>query len=441
MSGGIILEGFDKQVDELRGIKQKAKEWMMEYQQKEQVETGISQMKVKYTSVFGYFLEIPKSQEQKVPSHYVRKQTLVGAERYITEELKMFEEKVLSSEEKVSAREYEIFLQVRDSVLAKLHILQKVATQYSTVDVIASFAELAYLHSYVRPTFTLDRSTRIQEGRHPVVAALLQEKKETYVPNDIRFTQNTEEFLLITGPNMAGKSTYLRQVALIAFLGQIGSFVPATSALLPIYDRIFTRVGASDNMSRGESTFMVEMQEASYILHNATSRSLVILDEIGRGTSTYDGLSIAWAIVSYIHDHLQSHTLFATHYHELIDVVDNLSRAKNYSVAIAESESGVIFLHKIVGGGASESYGIEVAKLAGVPSAILKEAKKHLLDLERNDSKAPETLQDSLFAIVEPEPDPTVENVITELKQIKVESMTPLEALTVLAELNRKVNK
>lgn len=434
--GNIIREGYNEEVDELRNLKQKAKEWMMEYQQKEQASTGISQLKVKFTSVFGYFLEIPKSQESKVPMHYVRKQTLVGAERYITEELKVFEEKVLSSEEKSAAREYEIFLEVRESVLKEISLLQEIALQCSLTDVLSSFAELSYKESYNRPGFTNEKTTHITEGKHPVIAALLREQKETYVPNDIHFQQEKEEFLLITGPNMAGKSTYLRQAALISFFAQIGCFVPATSAVLPIYDRIFTRVGASDNMSKGESTFMVEMQEASFILHNATANSLIILDEIGRGTSTYDGLSIAWAIVSYIHNNIGAHTLFATHYHELIEVADTLSKAKNYSVAIAENEAGVIFLHKIIEGGASESYGIEVAKLAGLPKEVLKEAKTHLQALESKDnSKKVPVLQDSLFTIVEEKSNPEVEALIKQIKSTDINSLTPLQAMEKLSKI------
>lgn len=434
--GNIIREGYDEEVDTLRNLKQKAKEWMMEYQQKEQETTGISQLKVKFTSVFGYFLEIPKSQESKVPMHYVRKQTLVGAERYITEELKVFEEKVLSSEEKAAAREYEIFLEVRDVVLREISFLQEVSLQCSMTDVLSSFAELSYRESYSRPAFTDEKTMQIKEGKHPVIAALLREQKETYVPNDIHFTENKEEFLLITGPNMAGKSTYLRQAALIAFFAQIGCFVPAVSAVLPIYDRIFTRVGASDNMSKGESTFMVEMQEASFILHNATANSLIILDEIGRGTSTYDGLSIAWAIVSYIHDHIGAHTLFATHYHELIEVADTLPKAKNYSVAIAENEGGVIFLHKIIEGGASESYGIEVAKLAGMPKDVLKEAKAHLQALESKDSgKKASVLQDSLFTIVEQQSNPEIAALVKQLQDTDINSLTPLQAMEKLSKM------
>ncbi len=444
MSGSIIKEGYDAEVDELRTLKQKAKEWMMEYQQKEQENTGISQLKVKFTSVFGYFLEIPKSQEGKVPMHYVRKQTLVGAERYITEELKVFEEKVLTSEEKSASREYELFIQIKDQALTHIPLLQQVALQISTLDVISTFAEVAYLEHYVRPAFTTQRTLEVQEGRHPVVASLLKEQQEAYVPNSLTFIEEKEEFLLITGPNMAGKSTYLRQAALIAYLAQIGCFVPAASAVLPLYDRIFTRVGASDNMSKGESTFMVEMQEASFILRNATANSLIILDEIGRGTSTYDGLSIAWAIVSYIHDSIGAHTLFATHYHELIDVAEKLSKAKNYSVAISENESGVIFLHQIIEGGASESYGIEVAKLAGLPKEVLTEAKKHLKALESTQTDAAQATtptQDSLFTIVEQHSNPDQEKIIEELRTIDVNQCTPIQTMELLSKIVEKVQK
>lgn len=393
--GGFIRSGFSAELDEQRELRQGGKQWMAAYQAKAMDETGIPNIKIGYNKVFGYYLEVTHANRDRVPAEFIRKQTLKNAERYITPELKEYEEKVLAAEERALAIELEIFTQLRDTVAEAASRLQGTAEALAEVDVLASLAELARSRNYVRPQIVKEPTLDIVDGRHPVLD--LTEAEGTFVPNSTSCearvagrevaTNNSQPAphdsqLLITGPNMAGKSTYIRQVALITLMGQIGSFVPAREATIGIADRIFARVGASDDLARGRSTFMVEMTETARILNTATDRSLVILDEIGRGTSTYDGLSLAWAVVEHLHDTIGCRTLFATHYHELTDLADTLDGVANLNVAVQEWEGDVVFLHQIVPGAADKSYGIHVAQLAGVPRAVNDRAKQILAELE-----------------------------------------------------------
>jgi DNA mismatch repair protein MutS len=378
--GGTIRAGHDAELDELQAIARGGKEWIARFQAEEITRTGINSLKVGFNQVFGYYIEITHAQAGKVPSNYQRKQTLKNAERYITPELKEYEEKVLSAEGKLHEREYELFLAIRDQVAAQTTRLLQTAEVLATLDVLAGLAELAVARNYCRPTFCDEPLLEIEGGRHPVLDQLLP--PGTFVPNDVQLGPEQGILWLITGPNMSGKSTFIRQVALITLLAHIGSFVPAVRATLGITDRIFTRVGASDELSRGQSTFMVEMTEAANILNNATQRSLVILDEIGRGTSTYDGVSLAWAITEYLHNAVGCRALFATHYHELAQLAETLPGLRNHNVLVQEDKGSVVFLHKIAAGSADKSYGIHVAQLAGVPGEVLERAKEVLAELE-----------------------------------------------------------
>jgi DNA mismatch repair protein MutS len=378
--GGIVRRGYDAGLDELHDIARGGKEWIAKFQADEINRTGIASLKVGFNKVFGYYIEITHTHAAKIPADYTRKQTLKNAERYITPELKAYEEKVLSAEEKIFQREYEIFLSLRDQVAAQTTRLVHTAEVLAMLDVLATLAELAASRQYCRPELCDEPILHIVDGRHPVLDQTLP--PGTFVPNDVELGADGGTLWLITGPNMAGKSTFIRQVALIALLAQVGSFVPARKARVGIVDRIFTRVGASDELSRGQSTFMVEMTEAANILNNATARSLVILDEIGRGTSTYDGVSLAWAIAEYLHDPVGCRALFATHYHELAQLAGKLPGLRNYNVLVQECEDEVIFLHKIAAGSADKSYGIHVARLAGVPAEVLDRARDVLAELE-----------------------------------------------------------
>jgi DNA mismatch repair protein MutS len=378
--GGLIRPGFDAALDELHAITRDGKQWMANFQAQEVVRTNIPSLKVGYNQVFGYYIEITHAHAGKVPAEYQRKQTLKNAERYITAELKAYEEKVLTAEDKIHQREYELFLGLRERVAEQTNRLMQTADVLATLDVLASLAALAVSRNYCRPELCDMPVLDITDGRHPVLDQSLP--PGTFVPNDIQMGPEQGRLHLITGPNMSGKSTFIRQVALLTLLAQMGSFVPAKRARIGITDRIFTRVGASDELNRGQSTFMVEMTEAANILNNATSRSLVILDEIGRGTSTYDGVSLAWAITEYLHDRIGCRTLFATHYHELAQLADKLSDLRNHNVQVREHLDQVIFMHKIGPGSADKSYGIHVAQLAGVPEEVLARAKEVLADLE-----------------------------------------------------------
>jgi DNA mismatch repair protein MutS len=452
--GGYIADGFNKELDELKSITKEGKQFIHNLQQREIERTGINNLKVRFNKVFGYYLEVSKSHIGRVPADFIRKQTLVNAERFITPELKEYEEKILGAEEKIFALEQKIFTEVRQQVVLKISEIQQNARNIALIDVIRSFAKVAMDNNYCKPEINDSEDILIKNGRHPVVEKMSFSMQ--FVPNDTRLEQNGERFLLITGPNMGGKSTYLRQVALISLMAQMGCFVPAEKAELAILDRIFTRVGASDNLVRGQSTFMVEMQETAHILKNATNRSLIILDEIGRGTSTYDGMSIAWSIMEYIHDKIGAKTLFATHYHELIPLADNLPRAANYAVMVRENaEEGVVFLFKIAPGGIDRSYGIEVAKLAGLPVETIDRARHILSDLDERHRVSNASNADELSLaldeqqILSPLVYPALERhhghplsanetaLRDELDKIDTNNITPLEALKRLAELKK----
>jgi DNA mismatch repair protein MutS len=394
--GGMIRDGFDSALDELRTAQRGGKDWIAKLQADEIASTGIASLKVRFNSVFGYYIEVTRSNLDKVPPHYHRKQTVANGERFITPELKEMEGKILGAEERSVKLEYEIFQRVREEVLGQLPKIQQTASALAQLDVLASFAETARLHNYCRPQIYDEGVLQIRDGRHPVLEQQLVE--ERFVPNDVALASVTAEqsatdkvavckdqIALITGPNMAGKSTYIRQVALLTLLAHTGSFVPAAEARIDLVDRIFTRIGASDDLSRGQSTFMVEMTETANILNNATARSLIVLDEIGRGTSTFDGLSLAWSIVEHLHNAVGAKTLFATHYHELTELAARLPRIKNFNVAVREWHDQIVFLRKIVEGGTDKSYGIQVARLAGVPKQVLERAKQILGNLEESE--------------------------------------------------------
>jgi DNA mismatch repair protein MutS len=384
--GGMFRDGYYTPLDELRNAGREGKDWIAQLQQKAIDDTGIKSLKVRYTSVFGYFIEVTKSNLGAVPAHWHRKQTVATGERFITAELKEVEGKILGADERAKALEQELFVQLRDEVMGELAALQSTASAIATMDVLGALAETARLFGYCRPVLTDDMRLTVTDGRHPVLDQSLVEEK--FVPNDILLDGDKNRLLILTGPNMAGKSTYIRQVALLVLLAQIGSWVPARDAEIGLADRIFTRVGASDDISRGQSTFMVEMNETANITNNATARSLIILDEIGRGTSTFDGLSIAWSVAEYLHDEIKARTLFATHYHELTELELTRSGVRNYNIAVREWNDQIIFLRKIVKGGADKSYGIQVARLAGLPAPIIARAKEILSNLEQHELNA-----------------------------------------------------
>jgi DNA mismatch repair protein MutS len=462
--GGVIRQGYNSDLDELRAITSGGKEWIAKLEAKERERTGISTLKIGYNKVFGYYITVSKSKSGGVPEEYIRKQTLVNAERYITPELKEWEEKILGAEEGAKALELSIYSKVLDSISALAERVQQSADALATLDTIISFATVAGENRYVKPEVTNSGKLIIEAGRHPVV-----ERKQPgdFVPNDLNVSTTADQILILTGPNMAGKSTYLRQNALIVLMAQIGSFVPATSASVGVVDRIFTRIGASDDLSRGQSTFMVEMNETANILNNATEKSLIILDEIGRGTSTFDGLSIAWSVIEFLHDHpgVKARTLFATHYHELTELSLTKERVKNYNMAVTEWSDKIIFLKKVVPGGASRSYGIQVAKLAGLPALVIERAKEILKNLEAgelNESGDPRValshgVSSSASSTV-PTDEPTEAEADTEephqlnllgtkdpvreeLRRIEPEQLTPLEALTLLDKLKKMADE
>ncbi len=438
--GGIIKKGFNKEVDEYREASTEGKNWIVALEAKEKEATGIKNLKVGYTKVFGYYIEVTKSFLDKVPEHYIRKQTLTGCERYITEELKEIEDKILGSEEKVISLEYEIFTQVRNEIAKNIERLQTSANAIANVDVLTSLAVVAENNNYVRPDVNKDDVIDIKGGRHPVIEKMID--NGSFVENDTYLDCKDTRVAIITGPNMAGKSTFMRQVAIITLMAQIGSFVPAQEATIGIVDKIFTRVGASDDLSSGQSTFMVEMNEVANILKEATPKSLVILDEIGRGTSTYDGLSIAWAVAEYIADKekIGCKTLFATHYHELLELEEKVDGIKNYQVAVKEKGDDIIFLRKILEGGTDESYGIHVAKLAGVPNMAVTRANKILRSLEKGGVKIKEEKEEKkqvegqfdLFNI-------KLADISHELDKINVNELTPIDALNTLVKLKEMI--
>jgi len=446
--GGLIKTGFSAQLDELIGISREGKGWLVQLETQEKAATGINSLKVRYNRVFGYYIEIPKTQADAVPGHYVRKQTLVNAERYITDELKKFETRVLNADEERSTLEYALFNDIRGQVAEKTPQLQAVARFLARVDCLLGFAESADRNDYHRPAINIEGRIVIDQGRHPVIEKMIA--GERFVPNSIRLDDEEDQVLVITGPNMAGKSTVLRQVALTVLMAQAGCFVPAGRADINVTDRIFTRVGALDNLAQGQSTFMVEMQETANILNCATNRSLVIMDEIGRGTSTYDGLSIAWAVAEYLHDFKGKgvKTLFATHYHELTELANIKARVKNYNIAVKEWNDEIIFLRKLVGGGTNRSYGIQVARLAGVPLKVINKAKKILFEIE-NEAGHLKRADQGLSSGAGPVDGPTQLNlfqsadsaILNELRGMDISTTTPLEALTLLSELQEKAKK
>ncbi len=379
--GRLIKKGYNKELDELRSISSEGKGWIAGIERRERERTGIGSLKVSYNKVFGYYIEVTKTNLQYAPQDYIRKQTLANAERFITPELKEYEDKVLGAEEKILDKEFQLFQQVRETVAGSTVRIQDVARRLAVLDCVASLAETSARNNYTRPMIIEGDTLRIAEGRHPVIEQVSAE--ERFIPNDTYLNCDEHQLVILTGPNMAGKSTYMRQVAVLTIMAQMGSFVPASEAQIGLVDRIFTRVGASDFISRGQSTFMVEMNETASILNNATDRSLIILDEIGRGTSTFDGISIAWAVAEHIHTKIRARTLFATHYHELTELALAMDRVKNYTVAIKEWNDQIIFLRKVVEGGADKSYGIQVARLAGLPQTVIQRAKEVLANLEQ----------------------------------------------------------
>ncbi len=435
--GNLISDGYDPQVDELRKASKEGRSWIVGLESKERERTGIDSLKIRYNQVFGYYIEITKANLARVPDDYIRKQTLVNAERFMTPELRTLEERVTGAEAKLLALEQNLFARLCDRIASDVPRLDAIAKTLSLIDVLAGLAESAALNRYTRPFVDVSGSINIRSGRHPVVERLPD--NQTYVPNDTILDIEDNRLLILTGPNMAGKSTYLRQVGLIVLMAQIGSFVPAAEASIGLVDRIFTRVGASDNLTGGLSTFMVEMVETGNILNSATPQSLILLDEIGRGTSTFDGLSIAWAVAEHIHDRTQlgARTLFATHYHEMTQLERQREGIKNYRVAVQEQDGDVVFLRKIVPGGADRSYGIHVAKLAGLPASVIERSQVVLGQLEQPESAFGGKIQEQPSQASQslPQPHPIIE----EVKQIDLFSMTPLDALNRLAELQRLV--
>jgi DNA mismatch repair protein MutS len=448
--GGFIRDGFSQPLDELRELTRGGKQWIAQYQAEETRRTGIPNLKVGFNQVFGYYIEVTNAQREKIPENYIRKQTVKNAERYITPELKEYEEKVLTADERAKQLEYDLFVELRDGTAAERRRMQAAAAVLGQLDVLVSLAELARSRNYCRPEIVEEPMLRIIEGRHPVLDVL--EPDGTFVPNDTAVGDSAGSILVITGPNMAGKSTYIRQTALLVLMAQMGSYVPAREAVIGIADRIFARVGAGDELTRGQSTFMVEMTETARILNTASRRSLVVLDEIGRGTSTYDGISLAWSVLEYLHEHLGCRTLFATHYHELTDLQKSLAGVKNLNVAVREWQDEVVFLHKIIEGAADKSYGIHVARLAGVPRPVIQRSKEILAQLEEEHLDA-----EGRAKIARPRPagnhtglqltlfGPAEHPLLDEIRQIDLDSTTPLEALQrirqwqeELAEVGRK---
>ncbi len=446
--GGIIRNGFSPELDELRDISLHGKEWIATLQQTERERTGIPSLKVNFTNVFGYYIDVSNAHKNKIPENYIRKQTLVNSERYITPELKEYEDKILNAQEKINELESQLFNEIRAFVANEAETIQKNARLIAMLDCIISFAQCAEEYNYVKPVVDESNKINIVQGRHPVVERILDPGNK-FTPNDSLLDNEEQQIILLTGPNMAGKSVYLRQVGLIVLLAQIGSFVPAKEASIGIVDRIFTRVGASDNITAGESTFLVEMQEAANILNNATSKSLILLDEIGRGTSTFDGISIAWAITEYLHENpeVSAKTLFATHYHELNEMAELFPKIKNYKVEVREYDDKVVFLHKVNPGRADHSYGIQVAQMAGLPLFVTNRAKEVLDNLESKELTPYEIKKERLKKL-KSENDNQIslfefkdDALRTEINKMELDNITPLEALNKLNELKKKMSQ
>ncbi|MBD3414467.1 MAG: DNA mismatch repair protein MutS [Candidatus Aminicenantes bacterium] len=447
--GGIIKKGFNQELDELRQISMSGKTFITGLEKKERERTQIPTLKVRFNKVFGYFIQVTKSNLSRVPDHYIRKQTLVNSERFITPELKEHEQKILHAEERINELEYKLFQEVRDQVSEETSRLKEIASQIALLDVLTSLAELASQRSYNRPQVNSGDIIRIKEGRHPVIEVA---EDDPFVPNDAYLDRDDDQILIITGPNMGGKSTYLRQVALICILAQMGSYVPAEEAEVGLVDRIFTRIGAMDFLSLGQSTFMVEMLETAGILNNATNRSLILLDEVGRGTSTFDGLSLAWAVVEYLHEseQIRAKTLFATHYHELTELAMTMDRIKNYHVSVKEWKGDIIFLRKIVSGPSDQSYGIHVAKLAGIPRDVLERAKELLFNLEQKEldsdgipkisyHQSEEADDSQMFLFGGDRNYELWTKIRDEIKECDVSQMTPLDALNWISRVKKKI--
>lgn len=445
--GNVIKSGISEELDHLRGLQSKGKNFLDEMCEREIERTGISSLKISFNGVFGYFIEVRNTHKDKVPSDWIRKQTLVNAERYITEELKEYEEQILGAEEKISKIEHELYRKVCDDVMVYIDAIQGNSKIIAELDCGVGLSELAVSESYTRPILNDSFEIDLKEARHPIIENALP-LGEKYIPNDLFLDKNSQQIIMVTGPNMAGKSAILRQTAIICLMAQIGSFVPAKHAEIGFLDKIFTRVGATDNISAGESTFMVEMNEAANILNNISERSLILLDEIGRGTSTYDGVSIAWAIAEYLHQHpTQAKTLFATHYHELNEMTVNFERIKNFHVSIQENKGNIIFMRKLLPGGSEHSFGIHVAKLAGMPSKVVNRANEVLKTLEKSRSQSgskdsakaitDENMQLSFFQL----DDPVLENIREELTKIDINTLTPIEALMKLNSIKKMIGK
>ena len=444
--GGIVREGFDPALDELIQITRDGKRWLVNLEKQEKERTGITALKVRYNKVFGYYLEIPKTRLNSVPAHYIRKQTLVNAERYITEELKAFEDKVMGAEDKRAEMEFDILNTIKALVIDKNDVLETAGLFLARLDCLLTLAIVSLENNYTRPVINTEGLLHIQDGRHPVIEKMIA--GERFVPNTLYMDNHQNQVLIITGPNMAGKSTVLRQVALTVLMAQMGSFVPAKEASICVTDRIFTRVGALDNLSQGQSTFLVEMQETANILNNASRESLVIMDEIGRGTSTFDGLSIAWAVAEFLHDvnGMGVKTLFATHYHELTALSKEKERVKNFNITVKEWNDEIIFLRKLVEGGTNRSYGIQVARLAGIPETVIQRATRILADIENKnptlpsaqnqdqDSRGGQPLQVQLELFKGHD-----DIVIQEIQSLDTARMTPLDALNFLHSLQDKI--
>lgn len=439
--GDVIANGVNEELDSLRNIARHGKEVLNSIQEREIERTGITSLKISYNNVFGYYLEVRNTHKEKVPEDWIRKQTLVNAERYITQELKEYEEKILGAEEKILALESSIYSELLEYLRQFINDIQRNCNIISRIDVLNTFAEISEQNRYSKPTVNEEEILSIKEGRHPVIETLMPPGEE-YISNDLYLDNSTQQIIILTGPNMAGKSALLRQTALIVLMAQIGCFVPASNATIGVFDKIFTRVGASDNISRGESTFMVEMLETSTILHNLSSRSLVLLDEIGRGTSTYDGMSIAWSIVDFIHSNKdRAKTIFATHYHELNELAEQFDRVKNFNVSVKEVDNRVIFLRKLLPGGVEHSFGIHVARMAGMPGEVIKKAERILKKLEEQNKgekgivKREEAVQLSFFQLE----DPLLVSLRDELKSIDINQMSPLDAFDKLRQLKKKI--
>ena len=446
--GGVIRDGYNVELDELRSLSRDSKGYLAAVETRERDRTGIASLKVRFNRVFGYYIEVSKTNLHLVPKDYDRKQTLVGAERFVTPELKEYEEKSLTAEEKMLEIEKTLFQQVRNRIAEQARRIRQTASVVAEFDVLAGFAATAQRFGYSRPQLSTNDELLVRKGRHPVIEALAEEHRaDRFVPNDLFMNDTSDQILIVTGPNMGGKSTFLRQNALLVILAQMGSFVPAQLFRFPIIDRIFTRIGASDNLARGRSTFMVEMTETAIILNSATPRSLIILDEIGRGTATFDGLSIAWAVIEHIQANIRAKTVFATHYHELTELADLLTGIRNYHVAVKEAQNRIIFLRTVEPGAADRSYGIEVAKLAGIPGGVTRRAREILKKHEENEHQLSDNLtvragrkprivvnQLSLFSAIE-------EELRSLLRETDLDSMTPLEALKLLAELKKKASE